>query len=334
MNMIHRNFASLVVLIFVTLFFCGLCLADNGNDFKNHRELRGRHFDAPEQAIAAIKDAFKSEDPNRLIEIFGEEGRNIIISGDLSADKAAMRRISARLDQRAELIPVGSHEHPEESWYKLRYGIEGWNMRIPLISRADSKGWYFETMYAKDSAEEARREINEVIAVDTILDIATAQGLYFQTDHDGDGVKEYAQKIRSTDGKHDGLYWSAKAGEAASPLDKPMAKALQEGYNFVDGKQQPYQGYLYRIITAQGRKTRGGARDYMKGENLTGGFAIIGYPVKWNVSGLRTYIVGSDGKVWGKDLGHDTTDDASDLEEINLDNTWVRIDHRINRVKW
>ncbi len=317
--------------LIVALVLSG-CGAGQSKNRTLSSELRGRHFDAPEQALAALKDSFKSGDPNRLIEIFGEEGRDIIISGDPTADKYMMGRMSARLDQRAELIPTISEEHPEESWYKLRFGIEGWALRIPLVSRGN--GWHFETYYARDVAEEARREINEVIAVDTILDISRAQGLYYKNDHDGDGVQEYAQRILSTTGKRDGLYWQANPGEPESPLNSPIKNALSEGYTFTPGKPQPYLGYVYRIITAQGRATRGGQRNYLVDGNLVGGYAILAYPVKWNVSGLRTYIAGADGKVFGKDLGSSTESVAKELAQIDLDNTWVRIDHRINRVDW
>lgn len=327
---LQRGFILALLVSCLFLIACGA--QNNNNNRKATSSLRGRTFEAPEQALAALKDAFKSEDPRRLIEIFGEEGRDIIMSGDPTADRAAMRRVSNRLDQRAELIPAQSEEHPEESWYKLRFGIEGWNMRIPLISRGS--GWYFETYYARDAAREARREINEVIAVDTILDIAKAQAAYFQSDRDNDGIKEYAQKIISSPGSHDGLFWPVQAGEPASPLAEPIAKALEEGYGFGSGKPQPYQGYVYRILSAQGRKARGGPRNYLVDGHLTGGFAILGYPVQWNVSGLRTYIVGTDGKVLAKDLGKNTTKIASTMSEIDPDNTWVRIDHRINRVQW
>ena len=283
-----------------------------------------RLYATPEAALQAFKAAMKSENTERVVEILGEEGSNFIISGDPTADAIAMRRFSARLEQRAEVFPVLSEEHANEQWYKLRFGAEGWNMRIPLVNRGS--GWFFETYYAKDAVEEMRRELNEVDAIDTLQEIIKAQGEYFRVDRDGDGVQEYAQTILSSPEKYDGLYWKPGSIEE-SPLAQLVAAAVEAGYKkSPDGTPAPFGGYVYSILRAQAGRASGGSRNYMAGENMTGGFAVLAYPIVWNRSGGKTFVATRDGKIWKKDLGFKTDSIASTMKTFNPDWTWTIVD--------
>lgn len=320
--MTSEKFSTLIVALVMGMTLSLVGCASGA--LKTDAALRGKKYETPEEALAAVKGAFRSEDPERLVEIFGEEGRDIIVSGDPVADKLAMRRASSRLEQRAELIPVKSAEHPNEQWYKLRFGREAWNMRIPLINRG--QGWYFETLYAKKFAAETRREINEVKAVDTLVDLVAAQNRYQKQDYDGDGILEYAQRIISSPGAKDGLYWEAGGAEPVSPLDALAAKALNDGYGQA-GVPRSYEGYVYKILPAQGKFARGGERSFLEQGNLTKGFAIVAYPLNWNVSGARTFVVGPNGTIYKKDVGFNSTELGSKMQEMNPDRTWVVVEH-------
>ena len=293
-------------------------------DTSSTRNSDGVVYQSPEAALSAMKSAFASQDPKRLIAIFGEIGSDIIDTGDAVSDAAFMRKISAKLDQRAELIPFTSPEHPNEQWRKVRFGIEGWNMRIPLVNRGS--GWLFATEYSKDAVQEMRREINEVLATDTLFLLVSAQVQYFKTDHDRDGVREYAQRIISTPGTEDGLYWDDSAGGSKSPLDGKVAEAITAGYA-MDGRGNPYHGYRYKILFGQAKGTRGQVQSFIENGQMTGGYAVLAYPANWGVSGSKTLIVDSTGRMFKKDLGFRTEAIASEMDAIRLDNTWLRVEH-------
>ena len=318
------NIRTVFAAIFSLSFLVSACGGGNYRGSASEAVPAVRLFKSADEALEALKSAVKSEDPKRVIEIFGEEGAKFIVTGDDAADALALRRFSARLDQRAELLPVISEEFANEQWYKLRFGIEGWSMRIPLVNKG--AGWYFETHYAKEAVEEARREINEVQTIATLQEIVKAQGEYRKSDHDGDGVKEYATMILSTPGKQDGLYWKSDAA-TKSPLDELVAKAIENGYKRApDQTKQSYEGYVYSILQGIGGRARGGTQPFVSNGNLVGGFAILAYPVTWNVSGAKTFVATPDGKVWKKDLGFKTTDIARDIKTFSPDWTWTIVD--------
>ncbi len=289
-----------------------------------NRELQGTIYQNREEALAAFKSAFRSEDPEQLIAIYGEQGRALVVSGDPTADKAFMKGISRRLEQRAELLAVVNPKYPKEQWYKIRFGVEGWNMQIPLVNRGE--GWLFATEYAEDAAKEFRREMNEVFASDTLFLLVSAQREYFKQDRDNDGVREYAQKIISSPGSHDGLYWEESTpGEAPSPLNSPVAKAIRDGYT-AGGKAGSYHGYRYKILLGEARKA-GGTQSYLAQGQMTRGFAMVAYPTNWNISGAKTFVIQADGRMFKKDMGFKTAALGDAMEELDLDATWVRVEH-------
>jgi hypothetical protein len=268
-----------------------------------------------------MRAALKREDGARMVEIFGRQSAKIFITGDPIDDAIALRTLSQKFDQRAELFPVISEEYKNEQWYLIRYATEGWNMHVPLVNRG--KGWSFATEYATQADLRARKSLNEVAVVDTLLALVKAQEEYRSRDHDGDGVYEYAQHFISTRGTRDGLYWSVREGEPSSPLGGIVARAIQDGYRLA-GKNTPYGGYLYRILTKQGGKTRGGARTFLVDGKLTDNFVIFAYPIEWGASGDASFLVAKDGQVWKRDFGPRTDRIAPDIDSMNLDYQWVR----------
>jgi hypothetical protein len=281
-------------------------------------------FDTAEDALAGLKAALKAEDSARLTEIYGKRSKDIFFTGDPVGDAVALRNLSRKFDQRAELLAVTSDEYSKEQWYLIRYGIEGWDMHVPLVNRG--KGWEFATEYATDADLKVRKSLNEVATVDTLRALTKAQKEYKAMDTDDDGVYEYAHKFISSPGKQDGLYWPATDGNDKSPIGGLVARALQDGYKPGKNETPTYYGYIYKMLYAQGGKTRGGKKSYLKNSRLTEGFAILAYPVKWNSSGRSTFVVGADGNVWKRDFDSRTGSIAPDIESMNLDQYWYRVD--------
>ena len=319
----------LLICVFSLLMQPAISMADKGMSGQ-------KLFETPEQALEALKKALAEQDQEALVNMFGKPSETFFFTGHEASDKAALKRASNRFKQRAELLPVHSADHPNEQWYRVRYGKEAWNMRTPLVNRG--KGWSFATEYATKAQMRFRRAMNEVVTVDTLMALAKAQSKYKSVDWNKDGVREYAQRFTSSPGKKDGLYWPAQEGEVASPLDAIVARAILDGYEKSGSDEPTYEGYIYRILTEQGKHARGGARSYLKDGKLTEGFAVLAYPVKWQASGDLTFMIRPDGNAVKKDLGFRTKSIASKIDSYNPDRTWIKVDPNLggdlSRMNW
>ena len=199
------------------------------------------------------------------------------------------------------------------------------NNPFPIPLKKNSAGqWYFDTAAGKDEILSRRIGDNELAAMQVVAAMADAQAEYFSQHHDG--VKQYAQKFISDEGKQNGLYWKSPEGQPKSPLG-PLAAyaAATEGFTPEANKQQPFHGYFYRILTKQGAAAKGGAKDYVVNGKMTGGFAFVAYPEKYGDTGIMTLIVDQSGVVYEKDLGKDTAEQAKAMTEFNPDKTWSPI---------
>ena len=193
--------------------------------------------------------------------------------------------------------------------------------------------WSFDLDAGRDELLTRRIGRNEASAIGAALAYVDAQREYASVDHDDDGILEYAQLFGSTNGMKNGLYWPAQPGEPQSPLGPFFADAQSEGYfqgwaekgEASDRPPEPYYGYRYLILTAQGPSAQGGAYDYIVDGNMIGGFALIAYPAEYGVSGVKTFIVNHDGVVYERDLGPDTADIAPAVTEFDPDSTWQRV---------
>ena len=196
----------------------------------------------------------------------------------------------------------------------LEVGTHGWTMPIPLVKTAT--GWSFDTRATPDELRGRRIGRNELAAIEVVLAYTDAQKEYFANDRDRNGVKDYAQRLVSTPGKHDGLYWPTKAGAPESPLGSLVAQSKPgEGYH----------GYHYRILTAQGKDAAGGAKSYVANGRMTGGYALVAWPVKWGDTGVMTFIVDQSGSVFERDLGPDTGALAHAMTAFNPDASWAKV---------
>jgi hypothetical protein len=188
------------------------------------------------------------------------------------------------------------------------------------------KTWAFDANAGRDEIVNRRVGRNELDAIQTMLAIVDAQREYAAKDADGNGYADYAKRFRSTPGKKDGLYWPDESGKSPSPLGPLVATAAKEGYGkqpkAEPAAQQPFHGYHYKIMTSQGKDAKGGAYDYLVGDKLLGGFAVVAWPANYRVSGVTTLIVNHDGVVFEKDLGPQTASVASAMTRFNPDATW------------
>jgi hypothetical protein len=274
-----------------------------------------RTFATPAEAGSAFLDAAKSGDQQALLAIFGPDGNDVLFSGDPVKDKNGLQDFVAAYGQmnRWREIKAGGEI--------LYVGADNYPFPVPLVKNSSGQ-WSFDSAAGKDEILARRIGKGELTAIAACVATANAQQQYFSSTHDGDSVKQYAQRIGSDPGKENGLYWNAAGGQNASPLADlgDFAKAI--GYTSTGDKPQPFNGYYFRILTKQGDKAQGGAKDYLANGKMTGGFAVLAYPVEYRNSGIMTFVIGKDGVVYQKDLGEKTADLASATTEYNPGDGW------------
>lgn len=274
-------------------------------------------FSSPEEAVKAAIAAARSNNDKELLAIFGAQAKEILFSGDPVADKQRRAEFVAAYDQANRLSTEGEDRI-------LIAGKQDWPFPIPIVKKGQS--WMFDTEQGKQEVLNRRIGGNELFTIQTMLAIVDAEREYAMKDRDRNGLLEYAQKFLSDPGKKNGLYWEAKAGEPESPLGPIMVQARSQGYGAkITTAPGPYHGYNYRILTAQGKDAPGGAYSYFVKGKMIGGFAVVAYPAEYGNSGIMTFIVNYDGKVFQKNLGPNTAAAAKSMKEYNPDKTWTEV---------
>jgi hypothetical protein len=270
-------------------------------------------FESPEAAVDSLITALRAHDEKALRSLFGPGSEPIISSGDAGDDRERREKFVRLYDERQRLQRTG------EKKVILIVGNNDWPFPIPIVKTG--RNWRFDTKAGKEEIIHRRIGENEEGAIQTCLAIVDAQREYATVDRDGDGLLKYSPKFQSTKGKRDGLYWEAEAGEPPSPLGPLVAQARSEGHRGGE-KPEPYNGYFFRILTAQGKSAKGGAYSYLAKGKMVGGFAIVAFPAAYRTSGVKTFIVNHDGVVYQKDLGPETAKLAQALKVFNPDKTW------------
>ena len=274
-------------------------------------------FASTEEAVKAAVAAARSNNEKELLAIFGAQAKEVLFSGDAVADKQRRGQFLAAYDEKNRLVTEGENTI-------LIVGKQDWPFPIPLVKKGQS--WVFDTQKGKEEILNRRIGENELFTIEVMLAIVDAQREFAIKDRDRDGLLEYAQKFASDPGKKNGLYWEAKQGEPQSPLGPIMTRARIEGYQ---GKPSttpsPYHGYYYRILTRQGKEAAGGAYSYLWRGKMIGGFAVVAYPAQYGNSGIMTFIVNHEGKVFQKNLGKNTSSIAAAMTEYNPDSTWTEV---------
>jgi hypothetical protein len=269
-------------------------------------------FASPTEAGQALQTASRTHDESSLERILGKGSKEILSSGDPAEDKAAIDSFTAKYDRmnRWSTLTDGSQI--------LYVGADNYPFPIPLAQDSSSK-WYFDTAAGEDEILARRIGRNELLAIDAVSAIANAQETYFKTSPDQGGTRQYAQRIISNPGSKDGLYWDTPADQPSSPLGR-LPEFLG---NITAGDSQVFDGYSFRILTAQGGAAKGGSRNYVTNGRMTRGFAIIASPAKYADSGIMTFILNRDGVVYQKDLGEKTADVAASIKEYNPTDGWT-----------
>jgi hypothetical protein len=269
-------------------------------------------FPSAEDAASALVAAMQGNDQKAMLEILGPDAKQIVYSGDDVEDREAHANFVKRYQEMHRLV-----KEPDGSTV-LYIGAMNWPTPIPLMNK--DKAWYFDTDAGKKEILYRRVGMNELSAIRICQELAAAQKEYFATQHG-----EYAQKIFSGEGQHDGLYWKAADGEPQSPIGPLVAGAVAEGYSKgQDGPPTPYRGYLFHVLTQQGKNAPGGAKNYIVNGKMTAGFAFVAYPAEYRSSGVMTFLVGGDGVVYQKDLGKKTEVLGKAMREYNPDSTWQK----------
>jgi hypothetical protein len=301
-----RPFLICALALLVAVMFQGVALA---------AKPKQKTFETPEAAVEALIKAVRDQNEKELIVIFGPGSETLVSSGDAVDDRERREEFALLCGEKRRLETTG------DRIVILHVGNTDWPFPIPIIKTGER--WSFDTERGREEIIYRRIGENELGTIKTCLAIVDAQREYAALDRDVDGLLEYAQKLHSTEGKMDGLYWEVKPGEKPSPLGPLVAQARSEGY--IPGeKPKPYNGYFFRTLTAQGKNAKGGAYNYLAKGKMVGGFAVVAYPATYAVSGVKTFIVNHEGVVYEKDLGPKTAKLAKSMKAFNPDKTWEK----------
>jgi len=273
-------------------------------------------FASPEAASKALADAVRARDVQPLLAVVGPASKSWLFSGDAVADRADWAKFLAAYDKKNKIVKES------DTQAVLVVGDDNWPFPAPLKKKGDS--WAFDAAAGREEIINRRIGHNELDTMQTLLAIVDAQRQYAAADPNHNGFDAYARRFISSPGKKDGLYWPTPPGAAPSPLGPLVGEATREGYRLKAGqtRPQPYHGYYYRMLAAQGKDAHGGAFNYLVNGRLIGGFAVVAYPAKYGVSGVMTFIVNYEGTVYEKDLGNSTRDKAENMTGFNPDKTW------------
>lgn len=264
-------------------------------------------FPSADLAAHSLVNALRKDDQPVILKILGSDAKGIVSSGDDAEDKADRASFVQKFKQMHRFVtePDGTTT--------LYIGAENWPTPIPLVHKGNA--WYFDTAAGKEEILYRRIGKNELAAIQVCGQLVDAQKEYHGEAHDGD-APQYAQKLSSDPGKHNGLFWQASSGQTPSPIGPLVAQAGEDS-----ASQQPFQGYYFQILKGEGRD-----HSYVVDGKMTGGFAFVAYPAEYRSSGVMTFVVNQDGVVYEKDLGPNTSEIAKKLTRYDRDKTWRKAD--------
>ncbi|PYX40248.1 MAG: DUF2950 domain-containing protein [Acidobacteria bacterium] len=274
----------------------------------------GKAFDSPQAAAETLVKAAESYDVPALLEIFGADGKDFISSADPIQDKNIAVNFAAKAHEK-NLVTLDPNNKAQAV---LSVGKDDWPFPIPIVKQKGK--WYFDSTKGRQEILFRRIGANELDAIQVCRGFVEAQQEYASDIHDNSGINQFAQKIISTPGKHDGLYWQNADGSSGGPISEAVAKAIEEGYT--PGKTSGYHGYYFRVLKGQGPAAHLGQLDYVIEGVMLGGFALVAFPADYRVTGVKTFMVGYDGVVYEKDLGPESLSLGQKMERYNPDKSW------------
>ena len=278
----------------------------------------GKRFATPEEAVAALRSAAASADTNALRAILEPDSEDLQNPDRIQA-KNELANFNAALAEKDHLV------RSSDTFVILELGYEMWPFPVPIVKK--DGGWYFDTEVGKDVLLNRRIGKNELSTLPVMRAYVDAQREYASADRDDSEVLKYAQRLVSSPGKHDGLYWPPESDEDKSPLGPLVAFAQVEGYSPElreedEAERGPYHGYYFKILTRQGKHASGGKYNYVINGNMIGGFAMVAWPAAYGDSGIMSFIVNQRGRVYQKDLGPNTSKMARKMSEYDPDPSW------------
>jgi hypothetical protein len=274
-----------------------------------------RRFVSQQQAVAALLAAVRDNNDAELLAILGPGSEDLISSGDRVADQKGRTRFLKAYEEKESL------EHRDDDRAVLVIGGEDYPFPIPIVRQGDA--WLFDTQAGMEEILNRRIGRNELHTIEVMHAYTDAQREYTCMKRN-DGAPEFAQKFASSEGKKDGLYWKTGEGEEESPFGPLIARATEEGYTgrLDSAPPEPFHGYYFKMLKAQGEHAKGGAFDYVADGKMVLGFALVAYPANYGASGIMTFIVNQEGVIYEKDLGEDTAAAAAAMTTFNPDETW------------
>jgi Protein of unknown function (DUF2950) len=300
--------STIVIVTFATVAFA--TAAEPKADASATPASNQKQFATAKEAADALVQAATSFDQAALKEILGPDSDEIVSSDDPVQDKNRAVAFAEKAKEKSSLEQKGDHAIME-------VGKDDFPLPIPIVKRKGK--WVFDTKVGKEEILNRRIGSNELDAITICRGFDDAQKEYAQEKHDDSKVNQYAQKIISTPGKHDGLAWKNPDGTWAGPVGEEVANALAQGYT---EKGKPYHGYYFKVLTKQGPAAPGGEIDFVVGGAMIGGFGLVAAPAEYKVTGVKTFMVGPGGVVYEKDLGPDTLKTFQAMDTYNPDKTW------------
>jgi hypothetical protein len=275
-------------------------------------------FATPQEAAAALVAAADKFDVPALLGILGPDGKDLVTSSDAVQDKNQASAFAAEAHRKQEITV--DPKNPSRA--TLVIGEEDWPFPVPIVK---VKGkWLFNSKEGREEILFRRIGQNELDAIQVCRGFVDAQEEYSLLARGVTGVSQYAQRIISSPGKRDGLYWKNADGSAGGPISEPVARAIAEGYTATSGTG--YHGYHFKVLKGQGPAAPLGELDYVIKGVMIGGFALLAVPADYRVTGVKTFMVSYDGVVYQKDLGPDSLKAAEKIDRYNPDKTWQRTD--------
>jgi hypothetical protein len=270
-------------------------------------------FDSPQRASAALIDAAAVFDQTRLINLVGQSGRDVLLTGDLEHDRQRAKDFTAQAAKKTSVVV----EPKSGTRATIFVGDEDWPFPVPVVKSGDE--WFFDAVAGRRELVYRRIGANELDAIEVCRGYVEAQYEYAQRKREMYEVNEYAQRIIAAPGKQDGLAWQNADGSWGGPVGEHIARAIEQGYS---PGAEPYHGYLFKILKGQGPAARLGQMDYVIKGVMIGGFALVAAPASYGVTGINTFMVSYDGLVYEKDFGAQTSEQFQKMELFNPDKSW------------
>ncbi|MGJ0491824.1 DUF2950 domain-containing protein [Methylobacter sp.] len=305
-----RHTLSACLFATLALFLSAVSAADSADG------AAGQSFASPEEALKVLVNAVHDGSSEKISAIFGSKYAQNFSSGDATEDNNNRMDFLKMAEEKSSVEMEGADKAV------LHFGKDDWAFPVPVAKSGDQ--WQFDVAQGEKEILNRRIGRNELQALGVIQAYVEAQFEYAASDRDGDEVSEFAAKLRSEPGKYDGLFWEAAPGQPESPLGPLVAQAKAEGYSrkSAAGTPTPYHGYLYKILTQQGSHAPGGKYSYVINGNMIAGFGLVAFPAAYGSSGIMTFIVNHQGKIYQKNLGPKTAKTAMAMKIYDPDASW------------